>query len=287
MRWSGSSGSSTIGVSAMNCDECKEQIFELIEREAVDPEGVREVLSRCPECRALFDEMKSALRSAAELPVEEPPAEVDAAVMRAARDRSRKVVPLRRRWFRSPQWAVAAAALLAIGIGVWSIPRGGEVVMEDAPVPAAELAESVESAPAIGEQAERPRSARAKRKAVADVEEVVAAEHEAAAPAAARQSYAAGAVSDSVAMDADANEAPQKKEQKGVSPECQARLSALERRSSEEDDASVDPEEALAIGRCYQAAGDVDEARRWLMRAASHPDTKARAIRALSELPAE
>jgi uncharacterized protein with PIN domain len=39
----------------MNCDECKEQVFELIEREAVDRDGVREILARCPECRAAFD----------------------------------------------------------------------------------------------------------------------------------------------------------------------------------------------------------------------------------------
>jgi len=30
----------------MNCDECKEQVLELIEREAVDPEGVREAYTK-------------------------------------------------------------------------------------------------------------------------------------------------------------------------------------------------------------------------------------------------
>ena len=61
----------------MNCEECKEQVFELIEREAVDPEGVREVLARCPECRALFDQMKAALANVDRLPIEEPPETID------------------------------------------------------------------------------------------------------------------------------------------------------------------------------------------------------------------
>ena len=30
----------------MSCEECKSQIFELIEREAVDPDGVRAALAR-------------------------------------------------------------------------------------------------------------------------------------------------------------------------------------------------------------------------------------------------
>ena len=43
----------------MSCEECKSQIFELIEREAVDPEGVRAILADCPECRAEFEAMPS------------------------------------------------------------------------------------------------------------------------------------------------------------------------------------------------------------------------------------
>ena len=65
----------------MNCEECKEQVFELIEREAVDPEGVRAILADCPDCRAEFEAMKAALALAGELPVEEPPADIDAAIL--------------------------------------------------------------------------------------------------------------------------------------------------------------------------------------------------------------
>ena len=39
MRWSGCSVLWANGKNPMNCDECKEQVFELIEREAVDPEA--------------------------------------------------------------------------------------------------------------------------------------------------------------------------------------------------------------------------------------------------------
>ncbi len=119
----------------MNCDECQEQVFELIEREAVDPEGVREVLARCPECRATFEEMKAALQSVAALPVEAPPASVDAAVLRAAAERGARA---RTRSFLVPQWAAAAVALLAVGVGVWAIPT-------DAPEPSVDEAVAFEA----------------------------------------------------------------------------------------------------------------------------------------------
>lgn len=111
----------------MNCEECKEQVFELIEREAVDPEGVRAILERCPECRAEFEATKGALAAAAELPIEQPSAEVDSAILRAAEERGEpKVIPLRHRLLQAPPWAMAAIALLAIGVGVWSIPHSVE-----------------------------------------------------------------------------------------------------------------------------------------------------------------
>ena len=121
----------------MNCDECKEQLLDLIEREAVDPEGVRGVLARCPECRAAFDELKATLALTDALPLEEPPVALDAPVLRAARARATQVVPLKKRRLQPPPWAMAAIALLAVGLGVWTIP--GEVQFEgegDLPVQA-------------------------------------------------------------------------------------------------------------------------------------------------------
>lgn len=108
----------------MNCEECKEQVFELIERESVDPEGVHAILERCPECRADFEAMKAALAAAAQLAVEQPPAEIDSAILRAAEARTEpNVIAFRRRLLQAPPWAMAAVALLAVGVGVWSIPR--------------------------------------------------------------------------------------------------------------------------------------------------------------------
>jgi len=117
----------------MNCEECKEQVFELIEREAVDPEGVRAILAECPDCRAEFDAMKVALAAADELPIEEPPGEIDALILRRAELRSQaaapeeaQVIPFRKRLLQTPPWAMAAIALLAVGVGVWSIRRFGD-----------------------------------------------------------------------------------------------------------------------------------------------------------------
>ena len=314
----------------MNCDECQEQVFELIEREAIDPEGVRELLERCPECRASFEEVKEALRSVAALAVEEPPAETDAAILRAARARSAKVAPRRRRWFQSPQWAVAAVALLAVGVGVWSIPRGEEAAMnsaspgqrepavdtqtagrahdkvEIADAPAAvvvasevaavdldsRLAVAGSSGPGSPVAPPQPRAARPKRKAMHDAEAPVAKEASASAPMAteARRAFVAGPSAEVVALEEDSGEPVAKKQGKAMSAECERRVSALDALIEEQELRAaglLSPEDALALGRCYQEAGDTAEARLWLELAASDPKTKRRALRALKALPAE
>ena len=66
----------------MNCDECIERVFELIEQEASDPARVRAILEQCPDCRALFEETKARLALAAELPLEDPPAALDSLAAR-------------------------------------------------------------------------------------------------------------------------------------------------------------------------------------------------------------
>lgn len=121
----------------MSCEECKEQVFELIEREAVDPEGVRAILADCPDCRAEFEAMKAALALVDQLPAEEPPTDIDAAILASAErqiqttalepalgaEEEPQVIPFRKRILQTPPWAMAAIALLAVGLGVWSIPR--------------------------------------------------------------------------------------------------------------------------------------------------------------------
>lgn len=115
----------------MDCDECIERVFELIDEEASDPERVRAILDRCPDCRALFEETKATSALASELPLDEPPAERDAAILRAA---GKKIAPNRkprRPWApRAPHWAMAAVAVLAIGLGMWS-RRPRDIRMED------------------------------------------------------------------------------------------------------------------------------------------------------------
>ena len=145
----------------MNCEECKEQVFELIEREAVDPEGVRAILADCPDCRAEFEAMKAALALAKELPVEEPPADIDAAILSLADRRLRsavpelasgagedaKPVPFYKKMAQVPPWAMAAVALLAVGVGVWSIPQTVQFE-SDADQPMLEAKETVPMAEA-------------------------------------------------------------------------------------------------------------------------------------------
>jgi len=138
----------------MNCEQCKEEVFELIEREPADPVGVREILDRCPDCRALFNEMKVALVAMDQLPLEDPPAHVDAEVLRAAATRRTKGTPLRKWRLQAPPWAMAAIAVLAVGVGVWSIPRSDELEGEE--VLGAAAAESEEDILAEQEPASAP-----------------------------------------------------------------------------------------------------------------------------------
>lgn len=168
----------------MSCEECKSQIFELIEREAVDPEGVRAILADCPECRAEFETAKAALALAGELPLEEPPAHIDTAILSLAERRlsstrresvssaaqAGKVVPFYKKMARVPPWAMAAVALLAVGVGVWSIPRTVQLE-SDADQSAPEALESPPVAEAPDEErlAGAPSSKEAAMAAVDDV----------------------------------------------------------------------------------------------------------------------
>ena len=68
----------------MNVAELKAQVFELLEREAYDPKGVRETLAMLPECRMYFEELKAALALANELPWEDAPTRVDSAILASA-----------------------------------------------------------------------------------------------------------------------------------------------------------------------------------------------------------
>ncbi len=299
----------------MNCEECKEQIFELIERQAVDPEAVRGILARCPDCRSAFEQTKAALALAAQLPIEEPRAAVDAAILRAASSRVPRVAPVRKLRGQPLPWAVAAIALLAVGVGVIAIPRGVQrrdqpeskqaesaadsaeaeqavheqpvVVHEVAPArPAAEPAaapRSVDRASAKTRMvAASPASSERKAKRAADDSKL---ERMGGAPAA---SLAAEEVAGSVA---EADIAPSASdEQAGTDSAeagCRRQVAAFERRNRDRKAATIEPEEELAIGKCYRTLGNSRKARDWLKRAAEHRETRARAEEALHELAPE
>lgn len=305
----------------MNCDECKEQVFELIEREAVDREGVREILARCPECRAAFDEMKAALMVAGQLPIEQPSAGVDAAILRAAGARVPKVVPLKKRRLQPAPWAMAAIAMLAVGVGVWTIPQ--EVQFEGDVAPAdrkdreeaviaealideadgalagrlavgAELASDLNAPARAVERAEAepkkrsPELARAKRRARSSADQRGSAGVAQAPASLAAADVAALGTEESQPQEAVAKaSAPGKEEgEDDVAPPsaCKRKVNDIEHRTRADEDYAPTPEEELAIGKCYQKLGNVAEARQWLERAAAHRKTKAAAKKALREL---
>jgi len=287
----------------MNCDECKEQVFELIEREAVDPDAVREILARCPDCRATFDEMKAALAVAERLPIEEPPAEVDEAILRAAGERVPRVVRLKKRRLQPAPWAMAAIAVLAVGIGVWTIPR--EVQLEgDAPpadmkygedaVMAEQMLgdeeEALDGRVAVAEL-EAPKPARAKRRSRSSANEPSAAriaQAPAALPAADTAAAGAGESRSTNEVAAKASTpSKQERDDEDVNTACRRKVDDVERRARADKDFAPTPEEKLAIGKCYQALDKVAEARKWLQRAAAHRTTKAPAEKALRELAPE
>ena len=287
----------------MNCDECKEQVFELIEREAVDPDAVREILARCPDCRATFDEMKAALAVAERLPIEEPPAEVDEAILRAAGERVPRVVRLKKRRLQPAPWAMAAIAVLAVGIGVWTIPR--EVQLEGDAAPAdmkygedavmaeqmlGDEEEALDSRVAVAEL-EAPKPARAKRRSRSSANEPSAAriaQAPAALPAADTAAAGAGESRSTNEVAAKASTpSKQERDDEDVNTACQRKVDDVERRARADKDFAPTPEEELAIGKCYQALDKVAEARKWLQRAAAHRTTKAPAEKALRELAPE
>ncbi|MGB8330771.1 MAG: hypothetical protein WCE62_11645 [Polyangiales bacterium] len=284
----------------MNCEECKEQVFELIEREAIDPDAVHQILEGCPDCLAEFEETKAALRLAALLPVEEPGAAIDAAILRAASSRGRRLAPLRKGPIRAAPWAVAAVAILAVGIGVLAIPRRIQLESEGALSETNQTADTHLAEQAGGEtplpedEASGVRLGESKTRAVGGGPAPAAAKSMTADSSAQPEKREAKSPSESTpealarARSAEADfDAPAAASQAGdadVMARCRRRIAALERQEQAERDLVRRPEEELAIGKCYQTLGNVAKARQWLKRAAAHRRTRARAEEALRGL---
>jgi hypothetical protein len=275
----------------MNCDECKERVLDLIEQESGDPEAVRTLLERCPDCRARFDAMKATLEQLANFAVEEPSPATDQAVLAAARARVAARRSPRRRHWKAPPWAAAAVALLAVGVGVWAIPRGTEHAPTDrgeAPGGAQiEHDEAPVQAPAHEDSVAAPRSAMGARPRRESVAARSARESELVFPEADSDRAPRSSADFAAAEDATEQAAPKKSRALEAAPRsksrrCERRLLGIERQ-----DRAVTPEESLWLGACYREAGDWQRARRWFEQAASEPATRARAMRELGTLPSD
>ncbi len=304
----------------MRCDECEEQVLDLIEREALDPEGVHEILARCPDCREAFDVLKVAIALSAQIPMEQPAASSDAAVLHAAAEHARGTVRRRRRR-QAPPWAMAAIALLAVGVGVWAIPRSVQLEGDAAPSAGSGPGEAItaeqiraaepkpeEAKPddaaarselaASGEALGAPSAKRAVARAKTARSEPVPANRQLRAPedeAKALQSAEAPASPPAADMAAGAPTAVMSTEAEragGLAEDrddqakaaCRRKVRQIERRARETPSDAPEPEELLAIGKCYQALGNGPEARKWLTRATTYRETSARAREALREL---
>jgi hypothetical protein len=249
------------------------------------------------------------------------------------------VVPFRRRLRDATPWALAAVALLAIGIGVWSFPGvvGLEREVADTGSPENERIAAVEQMGTESEPVKQPppvdedtgkafeaqsvipklakvEPARRKRKRerpkgaiqtapptpeIAQVRQVaVIAEAQPATPGKSDpaepeeelpsleslgQMPAAGpgnrkAFSGSTRAPKASDAAEAKRSA------CRSKVANLEKKLQGNPSYEPVPEEQLAVGTCYTVLGREPAAREWLRRAASHPETRVRAEKALKEI---
>jgi len=133
----------------------------------------------------------------------------------------------------------------------------------------------------------RPVAAKRRSNAPADQPKAsVMAEAPVSAPA---SDMAAGASAKSRSGEADHTESQARKKERPdeATAICRRKIDQIERRARDDEDYVPAPEEELATGKCYQMLGQLDQARKWLRRAAAHPKTKARAETALRELALE
>ena len=160
--------------------------------------------------------------------------------------------------------------------------------VEEAIVAEVALDEDVELEDAVAKKVPAPtRAAKRRSNAPADQPKAsVMAEATVAAPA---SDMAAGARAKSRSGEADYTESRARKKERPdeATATCRRKIDQIESRVRDDEDYVPAPEEELATGKCYQTLGKLAQARKWLRRAATHPETKARAEKALSELAPE
>lgn len=235
-----------------------------------------------------------------------------------------RVISFPKRVMQSQPWAMAAVALLVVGVGLLSVrerhgpgtgaldgqqvagtketPKEAETVEPPAepmePVPVEE--ERVEVAEAKPEPVPRQeRKRRRKREKpthaepeptpeeIGEDEAPVLAAAEAEAPSEEPTELPTLAPG-MKGQPGSANALSEGDQAKSASEHdqkiCKMRMSALEKLISRKADYEPAPEEQLAAGRCYGILGDKDKAKHWLKRAAKHPETRIAAERALRRL---
>ncbi|MDH4281310.1 MAG: hypothetical protein OEV36_01535, partial [Myxococcales bacterium] len=206
-----------------------------------------------------------------------------------------------------------------VGVGVWAIPRSVQLEGDAAPSAgsrpdeaiAAEQIRAAEPKPeeakaddaaarselaASGEalgvpsakravvraKTARPEPAPTKRQLRAPEDEAKAlrsAEAPASPPAA---DMAAGAPTAVLSSEAEGVLAEDRDDEAKAA--CRRKVREIERRAREAPGDAPEPEELLAIGKCYQTLGNGPEARKWLTRATTYRETEARAREALREI---
>ncbi len=134
----------------MTHDECQTLLVALLyqELDAGQASQVREHLAGCQDCARSYAELQGTLEFVDRLPLEAPAPAVEDAIMTAARaEADRRAAGSGQGWLLSPHLAMAAAAMLVIGVGVYAgfpfLVR--EVVMEDEATPVAAPAAPAES----------------------------------------------------------------------------------------------------------------------------------------------
>lgn len=177
--------------SALDCADCEARLVDLVDAHRAGDGDLRRridgLLERCPDCERQFTVLAEGLAWADELPEVEPPRQIDAVVMAAARARAAAVRPAaeRRRadpgaveeggfWDRlvqklgalamRPQVTMATLTVLVVTLGVWALrptdqraalPEAGSVSV--APDPMGEAVPSYTPAPEELARAGRPR----------------------------------------------------------------------------------------------------------------------------------
>ena len=136
----------------MKCDEVRGMLPDLAAGLAEPSETTQEHLRGCPDCTAKLQEFRQTMALMDEWEAPEPSAYFDTRL--AARLREEKITEAARgrgwlAWLPRPAMALAAAMVLAVGVGVWQ--RSGRAKNDVAVVTPTAVQPAVERGTAVGD----------------------------------------------------------------------------------------------------------------------------------------